>query len=1457
MTNEPKRSTLAVGGGKRCPEHFKSKERLSQRVSRASLPVLKNSCGIRERMSVKRLSMCFCEFKPKASHLDYLSMEKHKHTIHTEAEEDSESSSSSESEEEPTHGRMLDMIRRSPGSFSTKHVLTYMAEGDVALYLYTKEAILREELMGYLEEDVTEFYKSLKAVKSVDPASSPWPKTGVAEVVRVVRDIAKMKSDVICFNTEVFNWTMSLKLKNTVVRTSFESGREHNNRIEEFWTQYHDKDHRNNLPPLAPKKRSGPDSSMPAMNASRSSPSLCQSMCFAGAKQWDAIELIEAESKKQRLTEKTPQYHKIKRSMQWHVESGKFKWDIVNPPEGTRAYRIRGTHAEKQNKGTGIVGHDEIGELQRKANMMKSKSDSSLKAKTKKLELPPIDSERPRLSSEAKQEKLTDHGTNTYLEACARCWIVPTPLAFVTGHSWKLQAAGHDLTDSDLRAVAAMIKEVSRIEELDLTDHALLTEKALVPFLKHLFGYPAAGTLEKLILKGVRQIGIPSMDVIHNLLVDGDGLRNLRMLDLSHIHIMPKCHLKLAKAVNEHPYIDTINLAETAIGLNTWIAKQCVTLLLTTSVTSLDLSWNCFDIDVFQHLGSCVAGTGKVRSLSVSNCASACIDVRQMSPISYFLECLMHDTSLTFLDVSLNRMDFRGMLIIEDALGVHKHLHKLDISHNPLGVLGLRSVIRLLSKPTSGLLFFESEGSYDSSDAGAQTFNMVNPGGRYTLELARPYHRTILRMLYKTCERFNILPDTAFDELKWSKGAWTHSSKTAGAYGNVYEVQQEGSVTFVFNIETAIDNAFKGFDPDDFGGFVEEHRKLTKITPSFKKIIPMFGCWKNIEHREVAQRCFLDAIAKDFCLTPAHLEHMCRSCPTMRSEAIQKLLPCVIGGEAAEFICMTFLQNIFVFIPMSRHMRNFLDFNIDNPTGHYKLDLANSTDYAVAEKLLLLDRWEVVLTKRMSRMDISQHGNGSHIRNERYRGIALDVKDVSHWNLPDFEVFEFDYSSGKRCRADAMCLHQQSFDNMLVSLYDAECSCEGKLEVWRQISGWIFLTAHQMRSILGFFKEERHRAEVFVTLYFRVRDIWNAKVFVAVFTSNAELQNLRQRLGFAVTFPFIQPESAVFELNYNFYEQRLTATLLLQLAAKEGMKNIRNPTYIRPDGSVDQLPAGVPRSWETVASVPQGGVFKASYLCSPEERKWDVRSSLAQSYGYFDMRVNQTEVMWWTGLSEVSEDVLDWLEYCIGNFPNMDAAFKAIDGPDGNGVLTLREFDEALHEMKCTKFAGKDESARIAALFRYLDPGGEGTVSLEEWGVLDQLWKEFDLCIHEFVHFLQRTFGDDLKEAWEALDDDGSGELSLEEWMVAVDQLGYFGPAKCVFCLLDNSDDGNISVDEFQVLEPYKKRVFSRTNTASDRAQTASRETLNSREQSRTSTASARAKTPASREKLGSREKSA
>ncbi|CAE8707736.1 unnamed protein product, partial [Polarella glacialis] len=90
-----------------------------------------------------------------------------------------------------------------------------------------------------------------------------------------------------------------------------------------------------------------------------------------------------------------------------------------------------------------------------------------------------------------------------------------------------------------------------------------------------------------------------------------------------------------------------------------------------------------------------------------------------------------------------------------------------------------------------------------------------------------------------------------------------------------------------------------------------------------------------------------------------------------------------------------------------------------------------------------------------------------------------------------------------------------------------------------------------------------------------------------------------------------------------------------------------------------------------------------------------------------------------------------------------------------------------------------------------------------EWRILGQLWKEFDLTIREFCQFLVIAFGDSLEDAWSGLDDDGSGIISEEEWFQCVESIGYFGPARVVFALLDSSDDGDISYTEFSELQKY------------------------------------------------------
>jgi len=179
-------------------------------------------------------------------------------------------------------------------------------------------------------------------------------------------------------------------------------------------------------------------------------------------------------------------------------------------------------------------------------------------------------------------------------------------------------------------------------------------------------------------------------------------------------------------------------------------------------------------------------------------------------------------------------------------------------------------------------------------------------------------------------------------------------------------------------------------------------------------------------------------------------------------------------------------------------------------------------------------------------------------------------------------------------------------------------------------------------------------------------------------------------------------------------------------------------------------------------------------------------------------------VLWWAALNEAPPDVLEFLEFCVSRFTDIHEIFRLMDGPGGNGVLTVGEFEEGIKRLRCKKFKGPDQSQRLDAIFRYLDPSGEGTVSRSEWEVLNQLWREIRLSIAEFVRFLERSYGGSLADAWQALDDDGSGSISEDEWRAGCTRIGYFGPVLPIFRFLDKDDHGSVELEEFQALEAYR-----------------------------------------------------
>lgn len=423
--------------------------------------------------------------------------------------------------------------------------------------------------------------------------------------------------------------------------------------------------------------------------------------------------------------------------------------------------------------------------------------------------------------------------------------------------------------------------------------------------------------------------------------------------------------------------------------------------------------------------------------------------------------------------------------------------------------------------------------------------------------------------------------------------------------------------------------------------------------------------------------------------------------------------------------------------------------------------------------------------------------------------MADMVKCMSEWILPEHDVLEFDFASGRRPPRDAQPLDEISFSNIMVTLENSDCSYTDKLTALRMASHTIYVTALQLRSLMGNFDDMEALVEMIVLFFVRVIDMHNEKVFRVRIEDQFLMEQLRKRLGYIAMFPFIQPEQARFHLEFGTYETRIVANMLMNLSKMENVNNLRDPIYIKEDGKRDWLPQGIYRSWEVLDKMPRGGYFDISYVNAPENRNFEYRKYLFESYGHWHLTAREDEVMWWASLTEAPPDALEFCEFLIAKYENPKNAFAEIAKMCNTEVFTKENLQHAYQAMKCDKFHGKDEMERITAVFRWLDVSSEGTVSEDEFGMLDLLFKEIEQSITEFVEYCERASGDDLEnwveKTWNAMDDDKSGEIDVDEWRAACAKIRYRGPIKPIFNYLDQDDEGHISWEEFQALRKFQK----------------------------------------------------
>eukprot|EP00438_Fugacium_kawagutii_P020643 Skav223026 [mRNA] locus=scaffold1422:288981:291590:+ [translate_table: standard] len=847
----------------------------------------------------------------------------------------------------------------------------------------------------------------------------------------------------------------------------------------------------------------------------------------------------------------------------------------------------------------------------------------------------------------------------------------------------------------------------------------------------------ASRDLEKLNLAGC--ISIVQDEPFAGLLqlLNSPSLDNLSELNLSGLPLGVKWQVPLCKAIRIHPSIRMFSLADTGLGTRSSGDEDdntmaCVVELLSSkNIVHLDLSWNCFGSVGFDFLGQKLVELGILEKLDLAHCSTLSKKSPWTSSMVHLLEHLRDTKSLRRLNISGNYLDFRAALVLEDSLESNGILRQLDVSNNSLGNPGMRSLLRLLSRSTSGLQHFNfencSKGAVVNSRSEMQVFRASRPHGRYELDLSRPYDRALIRMLYKTADRLNVSVDQTFRDITGM--AWSHPQKTSSGY----QVPQSGKVSLTFAMDKILEErTLQRFKNPDFLTLLECHYELLRIRPDRSKLVALLAQWRGMEGLAEEQSIFIDALSKDFTLDYAHIFVLCQS--RAQSWNVVASLQCSVfpAHQRETYMCRSLIPSSCDYVRMLQKSASLFSFNANNPTGHYRLDLSNPIDYAVAEKLAILDNWESTMRSRDGKPDVSQLGNFSHCRNVQYSNCPLP-RSFTEWIPVEFDVLELDYSSSKRPNEASEPLDHNAFEHLLRTMLQLGNSApKAKFQALLSLSDKFYLKCSQLRQLTDLFQESGTRQSMFVCFYNRLVDIDNEKILRARFDKE-EVGSLMTRLGHAVAFPYIQPEQMHIHLHFKNYDERLLMSLLLKLAVKESLSNIRDPHLTNSDGSTDSFVLGVPKTWEQMSNVPKQGVFEADYMCKADDRNVKARRDFVEQYGGWS--VPAEEIVFSGFLRRVPPDVVALVSWLVVLAGSLTSAFSSIceNGDQVISSMSSREFEEGCKRKGFTKFKGEEERHRFQSVFRYIDSRAEGKISLKDWMNLKEVeqercseWKEVE-----------------------------------------------------------------------------------------------------------------------------------
>jgi len=236
------------------------------------------------------------------------------------------------------------------------------------------------------------------------------------------------------------------------------------------------------------------------------------------------------------------------------------------------------------------------------------------------------------------------------------------------------------------------------------------------------------------------------------------------VVSLKHRGVGPVGGRAIFECLRYNKHIQALDMEDNQLGLNVdvdagHLDHVCAALRENQVITNLDLSYNNFAARGCVAIAEALEANGRIKELSLrgnnmgdmgaqslSNTVSKSAKLTKLDVSDNGIgNALKENASLLFLDVSSNRIGEEGTKAVAEGLKENQTLRSLQLNGNPIGDTGVMIVIEAVGVYCS----VRDLGLQDCSTnkTGAGIFDPLNPTGRYTLELAKPFDVELLKRL--------------------------------------------------------------------------------------------------------------------------------------------------------------------------------------------------------------------------------------------------------------------------------------------------------------------------------------------------------------------------------------------------------------------------------------------------------------------------------------------------------------------------------------------------------------------------------------------------------------------------------------------------------------------------------------------------------------------------------------